>query len=345
VAVRTRSRARGGKKRPPSPNSSWTAGKNRRGFFRRYWWVFLAVPMAIAVALVGVFIYLYSSTPIPTAAPLAHTTYVYDHHGKLLTTLHAAVNRTEIPIAQMPLQMRQAVISVEDKNFYHEGGVSFGGIARAAWANLRHREVTQGGSTITQQYVKLVYTGDQRTISRKVTEAIIAMKIDKKYTKNQILEAYLNTVYFGQGAYGVQAAAETYWGIPARELNVLQSATLAGLIHAPSEDDPVLHPDAALVRRNLVLKDMAEQGYITQADAADLSARPVHALKPQPIVEQSAAPYFTDYVSSLLLSQYGEQETFNGGLKVSTSLDLGMQRDAESAVYKYLSSFPPRSRR
>jgi penicillin-binding protein 1A len=189
--------------------------------------------MTIAVALIGVFIYLYTSTPIPTAASLANTTYVYDHHGKLLTTLHAAVNRTEIPIAQMPLQMRQAVISVEDKNFYHEGGVSFVGIARAAWANLRHREVTQGGSTITQQYVKLVYTGDQRTISRKVTEAIIAMKIDKKYTKDQILEAYLNTVYFGQGAYGVQAAAETYFGVGVQQLDTGQAALLAGMIRAP----------------------------------------------------------------------------------------------------------------
>ena len=290
MAVRTRNRARGGKKRPPSPNSNWTAGTKRRGFFRRFWWVFLAVPLTLALVLVGVFIYLYSTTQIPTAAPLSHTTYVYDHHGKLLTTLHAAVNRTEVPIAQMPLQLRQAVIAVEDKNFYHEGGVSFAGIARAAWANVRHREVTQGGSTITQQYVKLVYTGNQRTISRKVTEAIIAMKIDKKFTKNQILEAYLNTVYFGQGAYGVQAAAETYWGIPARDLNVLQSATLAGLIQAPSAYDPVLHPDATLGRRNVVLADMAEQGYITQPEAADLSARKVKVRQPRPIAEQSAAP-------------------------------------------------------
>ncbi len=300
--------------------------------------MFLAVPAALFVVLLGVFFYLYSQTKIPSAPPLAQTTYVYDRHGKVLTTLHSEVNRTEIPLSQMPLPLRQAVVAIEDKNFYHEGGVSFSGIARAALANLRHRQLEQGGSTITQQYVKLVYTGSQRTVSRKITEAIIAMKIDKQYSKDEILQRYLNTVYFGQGAYGVQAAAETYWGIPARQLSVVQSATLAGLIQAPSTYDPVHHPTEAVARRNVVLQDMATQGYISQSDAIDLSARPVKVRKNHPLAVNSAAPYFTDYVYQQLLSQYGKDETLGGGLKITTSLDLNMQRDAESAVYKYLNS-------
>src|SRR5262249_13695546 len=155
-------------------------------------------------------------------------------------------------------------------------------------------------------------------------------------TKDEILQRYLNTVYFGQGAYGVQAAAETYWGIPARQLSVLQSATLAGLIQAPTTYDPVHHPAEATARRNVVLQDMAQQGYISQATAAELSARAVRVQKSHPLAVHSAAPYFTDYVYQQLLSQYGSNETLGGGLKVTTSLDLNMQRDAESAVYKYL---------
>src|SRR5207302_1281696 len=121
---------------------------------------------------------------------------------------------------------QQAVIAIEDKNFYHEGGVSYSGILRAAIADLRHRQIQQGGSTITQQYVKLVITGSQQSFARKLREAIIAQKLAHQYTKPQILEKYLNTVYFGNGAYGAQAAAATYWGIPASKLSTLQSATL-----------------------------------------------------------------------------------------------------------------------
>ena len=264
----------------------------------------VAVPLGLVLILVGLFAYLYAKTPIPTAPPLAQTTYVYDRDGKLLTTLHAEINRTDIRFKQMPEQLRQAVIAVEDRNFYHEGGVSFSGIARAAWENVTHREVTQGGSTITQQYVKNVYTGDQRTISRKITEAIIATKLDKKYTKDQILQKYLNTVYFGEGAYGAQAAAETYWGIPASSLNVLQSATLAGLITAPSAYDPVNNPKDAKARRNLVLSDMAQQGYLSQDEADRLSRKPMRVITNRP-ASPSTSPYFTSYVSRTLQNRFG----------------------------------------
>ena len=332
----TRTRARGGKHRNPSPGSSWSAG-DKRGWFRRHWLLLVAIPVVFVGFLVVVFAYMYAKTPVPVAPALAQTTRVYDRHGHLLTTLHAEVNRTEITFAQMPLSLRDAAVAIEDKNFYHEGGVSFSGIARAAWENITHHEITQGGSTITQQYVKQVYTGAQRTISRKITEAIIAMKIDKRYTKDQILERYLNTVYFGQGAYGAQAAAETYWGIPASRLSVLQSATLAGLIQSPSTYDPVLNPGAAKARRNQVLQDMAEQGYISSSDAISLQSQPVR-VNVRPVLSPSASPYFTQYVSEILQRRFGYQETFTGGLKVTTSLDLGMQRDAEEAVRAHLPS-------
>src|SRR5205807_2527307 len=144
--------------------------------------------------------------------PPAQTTYLYDRHGHLLATLHGAFNRTEVPWSHVSKSLQNAVIDTEDKGFYHHGGISVTGIVRAAWEDLIHHRTVQGGSTITQQYVKNVYTGGERSIFRKVKEALLAIKLEHRYTKRQILEKYLNTIYFGQGAYGAEAAAETYFG-------------------------------------------------------------------------------------------------------------------------------------
>jgi len=183
----------------------------------------------------------------------------------------------------------------------------------AAWS--------RAGSTITQQYVKNVYTGSERTFARKIKEAIIAEKLAKTYSKDEILTKYLNTVYFGHGAYGVQAAARTYWSVSAKRLDPLQSATLAGLISAPTAYDPIRHPDAAKLRRNIVLADMARQGYLTPAVAAQLEAEPV-TVHPQKVSTTYPHGYFVQYVSQILQDQYGEAQTFQGGLRVKTTLDL-----------------------
>jgi len=265
------------------------------------------------------------------------TTFVYDRRGNLIGTLHAGVNRTPVPLSAMSESIQHAVLAVEDKNFYRHGGVDVGAILRAAMADYTHHSIEQGGSTITQQYVKNVYLGGQRTISRKLKEAVLAEKLERIYTKDQIFERYLNAVYFGNGAYGVEAAAETYWHIHASQLNPLQSATLAGLIKSPVYYDPVTQPARSKERRNLVLEDMAKQGYITYETAAALEAKPIKVFSPRPTADSRFA-YFMDYVSKGLQQQFGVEQTFSGGLRVQTTLDAGLQIAAEKAVSNWLST-------
>ena len=195
--------------------------------------------------------------------------------------VHGAEDRTPIPFRQIPRTLREAVIAAEDANYYTEGGISWRAILRAAMVNLRAHAFVEGGSTITQQYVKDVYTGDRRTVARKVREAIIALKLSRRYSKKEILARYLNEVYLGHGSYGVQAAAQRYFGKAARNLSLLQSATLAGIIAAPSQFDPISNPKDAKGRRNYVLKAMARLGFVSHRTAARLSALPVRTASQQ----------------------------------------------------------------
>ena len=288
---------------------------------------------AIPRALNGTFQRLSDQAPLPPPRILPQTTFLFDRKGRVLATLHAEVNRTEIPLEDMPIQLRNAVIATEDKDYYREGGVSLPGIARALFENVKAGKLVQGGSTITQQYVKNVYTGNAPTLHRKVREALLAEKLSKLYTKDQILEKYLNTVYFGHGAYGVEAAALTYFGKHARELGVLQAATLAGLIAAPARWDALSHPKAAHTRRNQVLDRMAAEGYLTADQVAVMKTRKLGTKRP---VVVSQAPYFTDAVRKDLQNRFGEERTFGGGLRVRTTLDLDWQRAAEQAVATHL---------
>ncbi|HEX9123746.1 MAG TPA: biosynthetic peptidoglycan transglycosylase, partial [Actinomycetota bacterium] len=239
--------------------------KKPQGFFRRYWWVFVAVPLAGFLVVIGTLAFVYSRLQLPETPPPLQTTYLYDRTGKhLLATLHASVDRTIVPFDQMPGSLRTAVLAAEDKDFYGHPGIDPLGIARAAWNDLVAHKVVQGGSTITQQLVKNVYAGHYvtdprtnqttyvvppRTFGQKVREALLAIKLEQTYSKDEILAKYLNTIYFGHGAYGVEAAAETYFGVHAQDLTLLQSATLAGLITNPSYFDPIVDPGNAVVRR------------------------------------------------------------------------------------------------
>jgi penicillin-binding protein 1A len=325
---------------PPEPLAQGPDEDDTLRLARRFLCAFaFGVPVAVALLWLAVLPArslgqaagdLYERVTIPDAPADPQTTFVYDRNGKLLATLHAGINRVVIPFSDMPDSLRDAVIAVEDKDFYRHGGISAVSIVRAAAVDLDRGGFAQGGSTITQQYVKLVYTGSERTLVRKVNEAIMAIKLEQEFSKDEILAKYLNTVYFGNGAYGVQAAAETYFGIPASKLSALQSATLAGLIQAPSDYDPVRHPAAAEERRNVVLERMAEQGYVTRAQADRLESRAVKVLHSKPVV--GPTDYFTQYVSGLLQEQFGYDGTFAGGLRVTTTLDSGMQAAAESAV-------------
>jgi penicillin-binding protein 1A len=295
----------------------------------------IVVPLARAVTRV---VSKYTDIPLPKAPSDPQTTFVYDRNGRLLTTLHAGINRIDVPISQVPQSMQDAVVAAEDDRFYHHGGISFPAIARAALADFLHKTIEQGGSTITQQYVKNVYTGNEQSIERKIREAVLAVKLERTMSKTQILEKYLNTVYFGNGAYGVQAAAETYFGIPARKLNMLKSATLAALVPAPVKFDPRKHPDVARARRNEVLGRMAELGYVSAAQAAQLQRQPLKVLMRTPGQTISQGSYFNQYVSDQLVKAYGYNATFEGGLRVTTTLDQNLQRAAEQAVADHLST-------
>lgn len=308
----------------------------------------LLLPPLLAVALIAFgltvgntfgsravsFVRSYTDIQVPQAPRLPQTTYLYDRNGRLITTLHAEVNRTEVPLKAISPNLQHAVISVEDKDFYKHGGVDPKALLRAAIADVQSGQIVQGGSTITQQYVKLVFTGSERTLSRKLKEAILAEKLDRMFTKDQILEKYLNLVYFGHGAYGAEAAAETFFGHHAADLSVVQAALLAGMIQAPADYDPSLHKERAKQRRDVVLQRMGQQGYITPDKADQLMAKPVKIRK------SSRAPvpaaYFVSYVSQLLQDQIGTDQTFTGGLQVKTTLDWDMQEAAEQAVASHL---------
>jgi penicillin-binding protein 1A len=329
--------------------------KKRKGFkawLRRWWWVFVVVPLVAAIGLLLTLFYIYSRLELPETPPPLQTTYIYDRQGHQIATLHSTVDRTIIPLSEMPLQLRQAVIAVEDQGFYDHPGIDVTGIFRAAWTDLVSGEIVQGGSTLTQQLVKNVYAGQYqkdpktgvetyavppRTLGQKVRESLLAIKVEREFTKDQILAKYLNTVYFGRGAYGVQAAAQTFFRKDASELSALESALLAGMIQSPSYYDPVDQEEAALERRNYVLEQMASEGYLTPERAAQLEGRKV---KVDPITLGLNFPgklgYFLDYTRRSLLDEYDEGLVFGGGLQVTTTLDSQMQRYAEEAVANQL---------
>ncbi|MCA1726844.1 MAG: transglycosylase domain-containing protein, partial [Actinobacteria bacterium] len=290
----------------------------------------LASMLAVPPAIGQVWSSVSAGAKLPPPKELPGSTYIYDRNGRLITRLHGEVDRTPIPFAQIPMSMRHATIAVEGEHFYQEGGVNLGSILRAAYTNITSGAVEEGGSTITQQYVKKIYTDGSRTLGRKIQEALLAEKLTRTLTKDEILSRYLNAVYFGQGAYGVQAAAKTFFGVPASKLTVLQSATLAGLIAAPARFDPVLYPDTGRTRRNYVLDRMVAEGYVSPAKASVLKQKPLVVHKR--VLDSSVAPYFSDHVRRYLQQKYGVERTFGGGLRVTTTIDLDMQRAAQQAV-------------
>ncbi|MDP8955503.1 MAG: penicillin-binding protein [Actinomycetota bacterium] len=282
----------------------------------------------------------------PRIPPLPQTSMLFDADGRRITTLHAGENRILIPVTDMARPLRQAVIAAEDERFYHHHGVDAKAIIRAGLKNAARGEVVEGGSTITQQLVKNTITGSARTFGRKIREARLAYRLEDRYSKTEILEMYLNTVYFGQGAYGVQAAAKTYFSRPANEVSLPQAALLAGLIAAPSRLDPVFHPRAARERRNYVLRRMRSIGMISKAEFR-------RAIKTKVDLDlaherEYPAPYFVDHVKRWFLNspRFGPnfevryRRLFEGGLRIHTTLDLDLQRDAERAVEMVLTEKP-----
>jgi len=266
--------------------------------------------------------------------------YIYAGDGRtVLAVLRGSEARVLVDWTEISPWMKYAIVDTEDRRFWQHRGVDIHGIARAVWADISHKGVVQGGSTITQQFVKNSVDQHQRTIARKLREAALAWQLERKWKKKRILTAYLNTIYFGNGAYGVQTAAQTYFHHGASKLTIAQAALLAGIPADPSLYDPVAHPEEARARRELVLRNMLSQNHLTlgQFEAANRALLP----KPQdvrlPATQSTNAPYFTNYVKQLLIEQYGAR-TFGDGLRVRTSIDLELQRTARAAVNKWLTN-------
>jgi 1A family penicillin-binding protein len=269
-------------------------------------------------------------------APPSQTTRIYAENGELIASLYRE-NRRIVPLAAIPLTLRQAVIAIEDERFYTHRGIDPRGIARALWRNLREGQVVEGGSTITQQLARNLFLSQQRAISRKVAEMVLAVEIERRLTKDEILERYLNLVYFGQGAYGVEMAAQVYFGKSARDLTLAEAALLAGLIRAPSVYSPYRNLALARARQELVLQRMVQLGAITPAQAAAARAAPIRlAPASNAGLVGIRAPYFVSFILTRLLETYGEDLVYKGGLQVYTTLDPRMQALAEQAVRRGL---------
>lgn len=293
-------------------------------------------------ALIGIPGALYYINTLPTLeeltpSPIAQTSKVYAIDGTLITEFHAEENREIITFNQMSQYIKDAVIAIEDKRFFEHQGVDYIRIIGALIADLRAGEWVQGASTITQQYVKNIYFTPEKTFRRKINEALIAIQLERHYTKNKILEMYLNTINFGSGAYGVEKAAETYFGVDADDLTLPQAALLAGLIRAPGVYSPFNDMEKAKLRRDLVLQLMYEQELISSGEFIEALASPVE-INENPTggtIESASriAPYFIDYVKRSLYDQkFTDYDVFKGGLRIYTTLDINLQKKAENAI-------------
>jgi penicillin-binding protein 1A len=274
---------------------------------------------------------------------LAQTSFLYAADGSLITELHAGEDRVVLAYSQMPQSIKDAAVAIEDQRFWYHHGVDGRALLRAAYINLRSGRIVEGGSTITQQLVKNLYVGDERTFGRKIDEAALAWQLEEQLTKEQLLAKYLNTVYFGQGAYGVQAAARQFFDEDAKDLTLAQSATLAGSIAAPNDFDPAQHHVRAVKRRAEVLDAMLAQGMIDQAAHDKAMSQPVHLNPPKDVLKYDD-PYFVDYFKEWFLSnpKFGATRPdrynllFNGGLRITTTLDPQLQIYADHAVNSIL---------
>jgi penicillin-binding protein 1A len=263
---------------------------------------------------------------------IGQNSFVYAADGTSLGSIPAERNRQPVALEEISPWMRRATIAVEDRRFYRHGGVDYEGIARALWRDLTEGEVVEGGSTLTQQLVRNLYISRERTVGRKLREACLAIQLNRKWSKQRILRSWLNTVYFGNRSYGVEAAAQTYFSKHARQLNVREAALLAGLPQAPSAYDPFVNPGVALARRNTVLRSMLDNGDITPKQFRWAVSSSDLRLRPGKLYTTIREPYFFSYVRDELIDHYGANTVRSGGLKVYTTINPRFQRAAEVSI-------------
>ena len=308
---------------------------NGKPWYRRPIAALLILPvLLLAFGGVVLFFYFFTSVPLPEEIG-ASPTIILDHRGREVGTLQAETSREDIDLDELPKYVVNAVLAAEDATFFEHRGVSLPGIFRAAIRNVTSGEISQGGSTISQQYVKNITSDKEQTILRKVREAALAVKLEQNYPKDKILEFYLNSIYWGRGAYGIEAAAKAYYDKPAAKLNRAQAAMLAGVIAAPSAFDPADNPEKAQVRYRYVLEQMVEKQWMDSMAAGRLAASPPQTRRSRNVVFKQA-PFFLQLVKSELERTIENNDELEAdeiyqGLVVTTTLDVGMQAKAEAA--------------
>ena len=317
----------------------------------------LIVFLCLVLMAGGFFFWFYTGVGLPRLEDLEkhqldQTSKVIAADGTVITELHGEQNRENVTLDEICPELQHAVIAIEDERFYQHGGVDWEAIMRAFWTNVVQGKVVQGASTITQQYIKNTLTGKERTYWRKLEEASLANQLERRYSKDKILEMYLNDVYFGQGCYGVKKTSEVFFDKLPSELSLSEAALLAAVIRIPNYYSPYLNPEAATARRNVVLDKMVELGYASKSEAEearqqlvavgeDQLVRPIPDEAPSPL-----APYFVEYVKKYLYNVFAadpelrakfgdlppDDIIFRGGLRVYTTIDLELQKYAEEAI-------------
>jgi penicillin-binding protein 1A len=340
--------------------------EGRHGFFWRWRRVFFAIGLVLVAAVAGV-AYVFSQVPLPSKdPPLPQTSFICAadvssgcNADNAMAQLRGGQDRIDVAYDQIPKVLVDAVVAAEDKNFFKHNGVDPTGIARALWEDLTGSQSEQGGSTITQQYVKTVYLTNERSVARKIKEAVLAVKLERQLPKTEILNRYLNAIYFGRGAYGVEAASKAYFGKDVGALTLPEAAYLAGLIRSPGTADAALprtDPDAksgretAIFRRTSVLENMRKAHDITEAQYEQAVNAPWTDVVPLTSVDRTSTvshtelgtQYIVDYVRKTLVAsgRFTDAELYGGGLRIYTTIDYGLQQDAidaERATLPYTS--------
>ncbi|MDX6582232.1 MAG: penicillin-binding protein [Solirubrobacterales bacterium] len=365
-AIEKRERAMGGKPArrrrllpaPPGPSDPEKRSRPRLRKLRFAFVVLGLIALAFVSWIFGIMMAVAQDLPSLESREQykrAENSVVYDAYGNKLATLTNNQGRVFVSSDQISPVMKEAVVAIEDQRFYEHNGVDFQGIARAVWQDVTSGSAAQGASTITQQFVKNALAAqNSRTVFQKLREAALAYHLERQWSKDKILTEYLNEIYFGEGATGVEAAAKTYFGYAhpgcgegandscASQLLPWEAALIAGVISSPSAYSPRNFPENATARRNQVLANMRDQGYITAEEYAQYSAQPIPTPKQiSPPAENSAAPYFTSWLRQQLVDRYGSGEAFGGGLQIKSSLDLELQNRVQEIIASTLSGIPP----
>lgn len=323
---------------PAGPGRVWVVNRTQAGFFRYLlrFSAYFAVIALLGLSGVGLAIYRHFAADLPPVQAIADysdaapgVTRIYGRGGAMLAEL-AREHRAYASYEEVPQDLVHAVLAAEDRRFFEHGGLDHRGLARAALANYRSGTVSQGGSTITQQVAKSFLTDDQ-TLTRKIREAILSVRVESTLSKEDILEIYLNKIFYGHGAFGVASAASRYFGKKLEDLTLAECALIAGLARAPSRYSPVSHPERAKRRRSVVLQDMVEAGYIDAAQRDAANAEPITLVR-KPDVFRARAPHYAEHVRQWTETSLGEQAVLTDGLQIETALVPTVQAAAELAV-------------